>query len=267
VSWVAVAKSEIADGNTRSCLWLALLTVVITGFITWEQSLLRESIDSELSDSTLVVLESTDVGAMAILGMAFGYWAVFGTDGSTTVEELCSLPYASAELIGGKFLGRMALLAVIVLANYLTAGVVAGMKHGPFSLRVFVPSLCIALIAVAIHVAIGMGVSLVVQSRPYAFAVLFAVFWWYLFFQTIALFLLEQFAAGFSGWAVLIVLIQPGGAIGFTRRALVPEVPIDSSFDATAFFLLDWVAIIVAICWIVFTLWAGQRRLNAVGAE
>lgn len=271
-----VAKAELAEGNTRSIRWLLVLTVVITGLVASGQPLSGEFIDSELSESTLVVVESTiDGGALVILSMMFGYWAIFGVGGSTDIEELRSRPYNSAELIGGKFLGRMALLTVIVLANYLTAGVVAGVRHGLFSLRVFVLTMVVTLLVAAVHVAIGMGTSLVVQSRPYAFAILFAVFWWYLFFATITLFLLQQFAVefgysgtGFPDWLALIVLIQPSGAIGFTRQALVPEATeMASSLDAEVFFLQDWVGLVVTICWIVLPLVVGYLRFDAATIE
>lgn len=272
MDWDEVTRAELAAANTRWVGWLTAGVVVLTGLVASGQPFSGEVIESELSESTLVVVESTiDGGALVILSMLFGYWAIFGVGGSTDIEELRSRPYNSAELIGGKFLGRMALLSVIVLANYVTAGVVAGMKHGPFSLRVFVLTMVVTLLVAAVHVAIGMGTSLVVRSRPYTFAILFAVFWWYLFFATITLFLLQQFAvelgysgAGFPDWLALIVLLQPSGAIGFTRRALTPEA---TSFDAQLFFLQDWVGLVVTICWIMLPLWVGYRRFDAATIE
>lgn len=166
---------------------------MITGLVASRQPFSGAFIYTELSDSTLVVIENAvDGGALVVLSMMFGYWVVFAVGGSTDIKELRSRPYSSAELIGGKFLGRIALLAVIMLVNYMTAGVVASMKHGPFSLRVFILTMAVTLLVTAVPVAIGMGTSLVIQSRPYAFAILFAVFWLYLFFATITLFLLQQ---------------------------------------------------------------------------
>ncbi|ADJ13996.1 copper ABC transporter permease [Halalkalicoccus jeotgali B3] len=173
-------------------------------------------------------------------------------------------------MVAGKFLGRTAVIVVAILAGYATAGGVSMITADSFSPGIFGLYTLLTLLYGAVYVAIGIGASAFMKSRKTAFAIAIGLYMLFLLFWDVFLVLL-QFASvgqelpesGLPEWIQFVGLLNPATASGYAARALVPEFHALTLFpESDAFYLQNWVGLVVLALWVVIPLAVGYARFE-----
>jgi len=126
-----IAGQEIRDGFRNR--WIVALTMVLAGFAL-SLTLLGSAPGGTVGASPLLVsvvsLSSLTIFLLPLIGLMLSYDAVVGEVERGTMLLLLSYPVARWQVMAGKFLGHMAILAFATIIGYGLAAAVAGFTGG-----------------------------------------------------------------------------------------------------------------------------------------
>src|SRR5690606_16261552 len=127
---------------------------------------------------TVVSLSSLSIFLIPLIAMLLSYDAIVGEIDRGTMALLLSYPIARRQVLAGKFLGHLAILALATIAGYGIAGLALQLAHGGLDLAAWTPfALLIAasILLGASFLSLGYLISALVQERATAAGVAIGV--------------------------------------------------------------------------------------------
>jgi ABC-2 type transport system permease protein len=170
VTAIDIARKDVADAARSRALWVS--TVIFLGFIALTQAIVITVVENPDSELAARFLEgpATEV-VLPIFGLLIGYQAIVDERETGNVTFLLGLPHSRADIILGKFVGRVAVISVAVLGGFAAAvGLIVATVGVPPVVPV-VEYLLFVILSAAAVVSIAIGISAVVSTRTGAISV------------------------------------------------------------------------------------------------
>ncbi len=119
----AVAAKEIRDGlRNRWVVAIALIFAFLAIGLAWFGPAVSGTVGFAPLATTIVSLSSLAVFLIPLIALMLGYDTVVGEDESGTLTLLLTYPISRLQLLGGKFLGHAAILALSTVLGFGAAG-------------------------------------------------------------------------------------------------------------------------------------------------
>ncbi|MFC6961841.1 ABC transporter permease [Halocatena marina] len=171
---LTIAKKEFEDAARSKLLWgltLVLLVVTVPSFYGLTDSPILDNATDAIAFFPLVFQNF-----IAPLTIIAAYRAVVGERESGSLRVLFGHPIVRRDVIVGKLLGRVALVAAVLSIGLLALGAVVAIAYGTLPLVVFVVMVSYVLFYGTVWTAVTVGVSAAVTSRLQAIASLLGLF-------------------------------------------------------------------------------------------
>lgn len=265
-----IAKKEIQEGlRNRWVLATTLLLAALALTLTFLGSAPTGSnVGASALDVVIVSLSSLSVFLVPLIALLISHDAIVGETERGTMLLLLSYPLSRWQVIAGKFLGHLAILAFATLVGYGAAAVVlvlTGGVDGAASWPAFAGLIASSVMLGAVFVAIGYLVSTLAGERGTAGGI--AVGIWLVFvliydMALLGLLVADQGRTVTAGMLNLLLLLNPtdayrlvnlGGSAGSVsgmggiaeHATIAPGVLLAT--------LLAWVAVPLAATMLVFS--------------
>jgi Cu-processing system permease protein len=124
-----IAGQEIRDGLRNR--WIVGLSLILAGFaltLTLLGSAPTGTVGTSPLLVTIVSLTSLTIFLLPLIGLMLSFDAIVGEVERGTMLLLLAYPVSRWQVLGGKFLGHMAILAFATVVGYGSAGIVAAIK-------------------------------------------------------------------------------------------------------------------------------------------
>lgn len=174
-----VAGKEVQEALRNR--WIVATTLVLAALaltLTFLGSAPTGNVGVDPLDVVIVSLSSLSVFLLPLLALLMAHDAVVGEMERGTMLLLLSYPVARWQVLLGKFLGHLAILAFATLIGFgaaLVALAVMGAQFGPASLRAFAALVGSSILLGAAFVAIGYLISVLSTQRGAAAGVALGV--------------------------------------------------------------------------------------------
>ncbi|QCC52704.1 ABC transporter permease [Halapricum salinum] len=266
--WQAIARKEvrglIKPRRRRAGLALVALVFVLGGYLLPTTTASPETADLAPYLTGAVTL------VLPLFGLLLGYKTIVSERESGRILLLLSLPHSRLEAVFGKFLGRGGVLALVVTIGVVLASALVAYPFGSLQLGVMLAYLLVTLVYGLAFVSIGMSLSTFTRSGQRATAATFGVFFVFVVLWTelrapfrIALDYLGLAGDGLPDWALFVYGLEPGMCYSRAVRAFFAGSEQGAYLGPDApFYLGEWVALIVLLCWVVVPVAAGYRRFE-----
>ncbi|WP_312908444.1 ABC transporter permease subunit [Natronosalvus caseinilyticus] len=280
MSWMHVASKDFADAGRSMMLWaLTVVLVLLVAGVSAIPYLLAEEMTPTFEAALYFLF--TPIGLLIpIIGLVVGYQAIVSERESGSIRFLLGLPNTRRDVILGKVIGRVGVVAVPTLIGFLVGAVVIGALYDGFIVSDYLGLLVFSLVMGLVYVSVAVGISASVSSRAKALAgvlvffVIFDFLWEFILMGTY--WALEGSLPGFDGlpaWYLFVLRLSPGQALGAIALTLI-EIAGAEDLDLTAagrvagevpFYLENWFAWIIVVLWIVVPVSLGYLRFkNAI---
>jgi len=270
--WFDVAKKDFADAARSKMLWvLSALMILFVGIASYAPKALGG--DPDIA-AALNLMSTPMLLLIPILAMIVGYMSIVGERDTGSIRLLLSLPIVRGEVVLGKVLGRLAVLAVPTLLGFGVGGVVMFALYGELPAGSFLEFLVFTLLVAMLYIIFAVSISASVNSRGKAMGlaagtiILFQYLWsvipigiYYLLNGT------TRITGGMPGWFEFLTTATPsaslqkflliffdfgyGGSLGSLQAG--SEAPI---------YLQNWFSGIIALLWIAVPLVIGYVRFQ-----
>lgn len=165
-------RKEIRDGlRNRWVLAVTVLLAMLALSLGFLGSAPTGSVKVDPLTVTVVSLSSLSIFLIPLIAMLLSYDAIVGEVDRGTMALLLSYPISRGQVMAGKFLGHLAILALATVAGYGIAGLALQLAHGGLDLAAWTPfALLIAasILLGASFLALGYLISALVQERATA---------------------------------------------------------------------------------------------------
>lgn len=165
-------RKEIRDGlRNRWVLAITALLAMLALSLGFLGSAPTGTVKVDPLTVTVVSLSSLSIFLIPLIAMLLSYDAIVGEIDRGTMALLLSYPIARRQVMAGKFLGHLAILALATVAGYGIAGLALQLAHGGLDLSAWTPF--VLLIAASIllgasFLSLGYLISALVQERATA---------------------------------------------------------------------------------------------------
>lgn len=165
-------RKEIRDGlRNRWVLAITALLAMLALSLGFLGSAPTGTVKVDPLTVTVVSLSSLSIFLIPLIAMLLSYDAIVGEIDRGTMALLLSYPIARRQVMAGKFLGHLAILALATVAGYGIAGLALQLAHGGLDLAAWTPfALLIAasILLGASFLSLGYLISALVQERATA---------------------------------------------------------------------------------------------------
>jgi len=172
-------RKEIRDGlRNRWVLAITALLAMLALSLGFLGSAPTGTVKVDPLTVTVVSLSSLSIFLIPLIAMLLSYDAIVGEIDRGTMALLLSYPIARRQVMAGKFLGHLAILALATVAGYGIAGLALQLAHGGLDLAAWTPfALLIAasILLGASFLSLGYLISALVQERATAAGVAIGV--------------------------------------------------------------------------------------------
>jgi len=207
---------------------------------------------------------------LPLLGLLLGYKTIVSERESGQLLLLLSLPHSRLEAVFGKFLGRGGVLALVVASGIVLASALVAYPFGSIQPGIMVAYVLVTLLYGLAFVSIGMSISTLTSSGQRATAGTFGVFFVFVVLWTelripfrIALDYLGLASDGLPNWALFVYGLEPGMCYQRIVQAFFAGASQGAYLGSDApFYLGEWSALVVLVCWVVVPVTAGYRRFE-----
>jgi len=266
--WQAIARKELRGllkpRRRRAGLALVALVFVLGGY------LLPLNVSSPETADLAPYMTGAVTLVLPLLGLLLGYKTIVSERESGRLLLLLSLPHSRLEAVFGKFLGRGGVLALVVASGIVLASALVAYPFGSLQPGVMAAYVLVTLLYGLAFVSIGMGISTLTSSSQRATAGTFGVFFVFVVLWSelkvpfrIALDYLGLASDGLPNWALFVYGLEPGMCYQRIVQAFFAGSDQGSYLGADApFYLGEWVALIVLVCWVIVPVTAGYRRFE-----
>ncbi|MFT0531256.1 ABC transporter permease [Castellaniella hirudinis] len=165
-------RKEIRDGlRNRWVLAVALLLAMLALSLGFLGSAPTGSVKVDPLTVTVVSLSSLSIFLVPLIAMLLSYDAIVGEIDRGTMNLLLSYPISRRQVMAGKFLGHLIILALAIGAGYGLAGLALQLAFGGLDFTAWGPFALLIAASVllgAAFLAMGYLISALVQERPTA---------------------------------------------------------------------------------------------------
>ena len=165
-------RKEIRDGlRNRWVLAVTVLLAMLALSLGFLGSAPTGSVKVDPLTVTVVSLSSLSIFLIPLIAMLLSYDAIVGEVDRGTMALLLSYPISRGQVMAGKFLGHLAILALATVAGYGIAGLALQLAHGGLDLAAWTPFallLAASILLGASFLALGYLISALVQERATA---------------------------------------------------------------------------------------------------
>lgn len=216
-TWI-IAGQEIRDGLRNR--WIVALTLVLAGFAL-SLTLLGSAPGGTIGASPLLVtvvsLSSLTIFLLPLIGLMLSYDSIIGEVERGTMLLLLSYPVARWQVMAGKFLGHMAILAFATTIGYGVAGGVAAFSSVGIDTNAWLAFASMIASSIALggaFLAIGYLISTRVRERATAGGIAIGIWLLFVLVYDMALLglLVSQGEAISSGVFQALLLANPADA-------------------------------------------------------
>lgn len=291
-NWLAVARKEVADASRSWLLYvlagllLAVFTVVVVGEgLTYDPAgPMPDTPHTSFVFSRIWLYAG--VLLVPLVSLVVGYLAVAGEREAGSLRLLLGHPVTRAEVLAGKFLGRLAVVWATLGVALALAGVGIPPLFRGFDAGAYATLVALLLLEAGAFVGVAVGLSAAARSRAVAMAGAITTFAGTVFAWGALPLGLHYLAYGNTpsnppgmaqevpGWFVLLRRLRPQNALEVAQSAYVsPQLSgvggSEAPFGEYAvqggdpFFAEPWFAIVVLLAWAVVPLAVGYWRLRA----
>lgn len=215
-----------------------------------------------------------------LIGVMTGYKSVVGERESGQMKLLLSLPHTRRDVVFGKLLGRVAVLAVAIVAGFAAAAGMAVVLYNSFPVVDYTLFTLATVALGAVYLAFAIGLSASTGSGSVAlwgslgFFVLFQFLWG--FVVQLLVYVVNGFSSpqGFSfgfgyfppnrapDWYRLVQSLSPGNAYQSAVGSFLPQNPGPAAGGSVPYYLEGWFGVVVLAIWIVVPLVLGYLRFQ-----
>ena len=261
-----VAGKEIREGlRNRWVLATTLLLAALALTLTFLGSAPTGNVGASALDVVIVSLSSLSVFLVPLIALLIAHDAVVGEMERGTMLLLLSYPVARWQVIVGKFVGHLAILAFATLVGYGIAAVALAATGGPVdaaSWRAFATLIGSSVLLGAVFVGIGYLISALAGERGTAAGIAIGV--WLVFvliydMALLGLLVVDQGRLVTAGLLNAMLLLNPTDAyrllnLGGAAGAISGIVGVAALAPATLLAALTaWAALPLAAAMIVFS--------------
>lgn len=165
-------RKEIRDGlRNRWVLAVTVLLAMLALSLGFLGSAPTGTVKVNPLTVTVVSLSSLSIFLIPLIAMLLSYDAIVGEIERGTMALLLSYPVSRGQVLAGKFLGHLVILALATVGGYGIAGLALQLAHGGLDLAAWTPfALLIAasILLGASFLALGYLISALVQERATA---------------------------------------------------------------------------------------------------
>ncbi|WP_368642193.1 ABC transporter permease [Castellaniella ginsengisoli] len=165
-------RKEIRDGlRNRWVLAVTVLLAMLALSLGFLGSAPTGTVKVDPLTVTVVSLSSLSIFLIPLIAMLLSYDAIVGEIERGTMALLLSYPVSRGQVLAGKFLGHLVILALATVGGYGIAGLALQLAHGGLDLAAWTPfALLIAasILLGASFLALGYLISALVQERATA---------------------------------------------------------------------------------------------------
>lgn len=172
MSYAAVARKDVMDGIRSKTLWaLMALFLLSVGGIAW---FFTDGVSSGSATNLEVTLLFAVSALPAILflvpltGLIVSIKSIVRERELGSIKILLSLPHSRLEVLGGKFVGRSALLAVAILVGFVPGAIILSTQFGTFPVTELAGLTLMTILFGVAFVAVGIGLSALVTTETRA---------------------------------------------------------------------------------------------------
>jgi ABC-2 type transport system permease protein len=278
MSWTHIARKDFAEAVRSKLLWA--VTAVFLGLVAVAVSI--PHFDDGAPATFGVGMETlfAVVATMApVIGLLVGYGAVVGERESGSIRTLLGLPNSRLDVIVGKTVGRVAVVAVAIAIGTAGGAAVLLALYEQFLVGTYLVTAVGMLLFAVVFVAVGVAISASVGSTTRAVAGVFGAFvvlstlWDYV--PTAIYWAIEGTTPdGLTrpAWFAFLGLLKPGTALSeftFSNLSVLDDgAYVDVGGVAVRvvgdvpFYLSDWFAAVVVLAWIVGPLAVGYLKFR-----
>lgn len=276
-AWIDVAKKDFADAARSKMLWaLSALMILFVGIAVYAAHAINQ--DPVIQDA-LFFMSTPMLLLIPILGLIVGYMSIIGERDSGSIRALLALPIVRWEVVVGKFVGRVGVLWIPIIAGFAIGSGFAAVLYGEVPGRAYAEMMVFALVVGIVYVAIAVSISASTNSRGKGMALaigafaLFEYLWSVI--PTAVYYVLNREMPAFASvsdlpnWFLFLTRLAPSNAIA-TFLASIFE--FDGAFGGSGvsndllaevpFYLQEWFSGIVVLLWIVVPLAIGYYRFQ-----
>jgi ABC-2 type transport system permease protein len=273
-AYLDVAKKDFADAARSKMLWvLSALMILFVGVGVYLPKVLP---NSGGLNAALGFLLTPMLLLIPILGLIVGYMSIIGERESGSIRALLALPIVRREVLVGKFLGRVGVLAVPVVAGFALASVVVLAVYGQFPGSTYLGFATMALLVAVVYVALAVSVSASVASRGKAMALVVGLllvleYLWPPIAMGIYYLLNGEMPnpVNLPDWYLFFIKLTPTTASGLAVESVfdfgdlsLNGIPPQMGAGETPLYLQNWVSWIVLALWVVVPLAIGYYRFQ-----
>jgi ABC-2 type transport system permease protein len=222
-----------------------------------------------------------------LIGIVTGYKAIVGERTSGTVKLLLSLPHTRRDVVLGKVVGRIGVLAVAIIIGFVAAGVVAFVFYDTFPATEYVLFTLATVLLGAVYLVFAVSLSASTGSRSVAlwgalgFFVVFQFLWGILInllvFVANGLTYPSDFSvlggyfprASAPDWYRLLLQLSPSSAYNTAIGTFLPDPASVAPQTNTAaqagsmpYFLEGWFGFVILAIWLVVPLVLGYLKFK-----
>jgi len=183
---ITIVGKEIRDGlRNRWVLATTLLLAMLALALGFLGSAPTGAVKVDPLTVTVVSLSSLSIFLLPLIALLLAYDAVVGEIDRGTMALLLAYPVARWQVVTGKFIGHVAILALATVVGYGSAGLALQLAHDSFDLSAWQPFALMIVASIllgASFLSIGYVISAIVRERATAAGIAIGV---WLFFVVI----------------------------------------------------------------------------------
>lgn len=270
MSWRLIAELDWRDTvdqrSTRVLLTLVAGAILLPGYIY--PVMVPPGQRAEITTATFTTFAAGWLTTIVpLVGVLLGYSAVVAERESGSLLLSLSLPMSREDVVIGKYVSRTGLLATTIAGAMAIAGFLVVYPYGTLDLLPFLGFVVLAVLYGAIWTGIGLAASVTVSTKRRALVLAVTVFFllvvvWDTVVGAVALALraLDLVGRELPDPLQFVVGLEPGRLFTrITRGLFDPSASIDG-----AWYLGEWVAIPIFVCWLVLPLGLTYLRFSGV---
>lgn len=264
--WSVIAKHEAAESaNGRAIRFLLGLLVLVCAFGGYLYPVLGQEPHTTAHATGFL----TDWMAMLVplVGIVIGYNAIVTERKSGALFLSLSLPFSRGDIVLGKFIGRMAVVSAGIVSGLLIAGGLVVYPFGELDLLPYLGFILLTVVLGAIYTGIGVAISMVAPSKQVATVGAFGVYFLFVLIwnelQQAVEFVLTSLDIGsgdLPGSADFILASEPGTVYD---RLIAGFLDPSQSLEG-AWYLGEWMALVLLVIWALLPLGIAYRRFAGV---
>lgn len=188
---LTVARKEIQEGRRNR--WVLATTLLLAGLaltLTFLGSAPTGNVGVNQLDVVIVSLSSLAIFLLPLIALLLSHDAIVGESERGTLILLLSYPVGRSEIVIGKFLGHLSILAFSTLIGFgatAVALVASGTVISPASWRAFATMLGASILLGAVFLSIGYLISTLVRERSTAGGVAIGIWLFFVLIYDMAL--------------------------------------------------------------------------------